>query len=57
VPLSEIAKVADSFSRNEIFSPNDIRGFIGLQPSNDPMADEMRNRNMPDRQLEEGDSW
>jgi hypothetical protein len=48
VPASEIAKMADSFKRNEIVSSNDMRSAIGLRPSSDPKADELRNSNMPD---------
>lgn len=47
VPLSQIADVADKFSRNEILSPNEIRDFMGIAPSDDPKADELRNSNMP----------
>lgn len=47
VPLSEIADIADKFSRNEILSPNEIRGFMGIPPSNDPKADKLMNSNMP----------
>lgn len=42
----QIAEVADKFTRNEIFSPNDMRGVIGFMPSTDPSADELRNRNI-----------
>lgn len=47
VPISEIAEIADKFTRNEIMSSNEIRGAIGLRPSKDPKADELRNSNMP----------
>jgi len=47
VPLSQIAEIADKFSRNEILSSNEIRGFMGLRPSNDPKADQLINSNMP----------
>jgi len=50
VPLSQIAEIADKFSRNEITSPNEIRSIIGLPPSADPKADELRNSNMPNPQ-------
>lgn len=45
--LSELAEIGDKFTRNEILSTNDIRGFIGIPPSDDPKADELRNSNMP----------
>lgn len=46
VPVSEIAEIADKFTRNEIASSNDIRQVIGWKPSNDPKADELRNKNL-----------
>lgn len=46
VPVSSIAEIADKFTRNEIMSPNEIRQIIGMLPSNDPQADELRNRNL-----------
>ena len=48
MPVDEIAEIADTLSRNEIVSANEMRGAIGMKPSNDPMADELRNANMPD---------
>lgn len=47
VPVSEIAKIADTFARNEIMSSNEIRQVIGLKPSLDPKADQLVNSNMP----------
>ena len=46
VPVSELAEIADKFTRNEILSPNEMRQIIGLNPSADPKADELRNRNV-----------
>lgn len=46
VPVSSIAEIADKFTRNEIMSPNEIRQIIGMRPSKDPNADELRNRNL-----------
>lgn len=46
VPVSQIAEIADKFTRNEILSSNDIRAIIGYKPSNDPAADELRNKNL-----------
>lgn len=46
VPVSELAEIADKFTRNEILSPNEMRQIIGLKPSADPKADELRNRNV-----------
>lgn len=47
VPVGQIAEIADKFTRNEILSSNEIRQIIGIQPSSDPKADELRNSNMP----------
>lgn len=44
--VTEIAEIADKFTRNEILSSNEIRGLIGYRPSDDPKADELRNSNL-----------
>lgn len=46
VGVSEIAEIADKFTRNEIMSGNEIRSVIGLKPVDDPRADELRNKNI-----------
>lgn len=46
IPLEKMAEIADKFTRNEIMSPNEIRQIAGLKPSEDPLADELRNRNI-----------
>lgn len=46
VPADKLSEIADKFTRNEILSPNEVRGIIGYQPSDDPKADELRNRNL-----------
>lgn len=46
VPVSQIAEIADKFTRNEIMSSNEIRQIIGMKPSDDPRADELRNKNL-----------
>ena len=46
VPVNEIAGMADTFTRNEIMSSNEFRSVIGRKPSNDPKADELRNKNL-----------
>lgn len=51
VPLENIAEIADKFTRNEIMSSNELRQVIGLKPSKDPKADELRNSNMPQSEL------
>lgn len=47
VPLNNIADIADKFTRNEIMSANEVRSLIGMKPSQDPKADDLRNSNMP----------
>lgn len=46
VPAEKLAEIADKFTRNEILSPNELRAIIGYKPSKDPAADELRNRNI-----------
>ena len=45
-PVSQIADIADKFTRNEILTSNEIRQIIGIKPSDDPKADELRNSNL-----------
>jgi Tfp pilus assembly major pilin PilA len=47
VPMSDLAEMADKFTRNEIVSSNEFRTFIGMKPSKDPKADQLINSNMP----------
>lgn len=46
VPANELANVADKYTRNEVMSGNEIRGILGMKPSKDPRADELRNKNL-----------
>lgn len=46
VPVADLAEIADKFTRNEILSSNEIRQIVGLRPSSDPKADELRNKNL-----------
>lgn len=46
VPVDNIAEIADKFTRNEIMTSNEIRQVIGMKPSSDPNADELRNKNL-----------
>lgn len=46
VPISDLAEIADKFTRNEILSSNEFRGIIGFKPAEDPKADELRNSNL-----------
>lgn len=47
VPAAQLAELADKFTRNEIVSSNEFRGFLRMRPADDPKADELRNSNMP----------
>lgn len=56
VPVNDLAEIADKFTRNEIMTSNEIRQIVGMKPSNDPKADELRNSNItqPDEKPESG---
>ena len=59
VPISQIADIGDKLTRNEILSSNEIRGKIGFKPSNQPGADELRNKNLniSDTQLQNPEQY
>lgn len=46
VSSEKIADIADKFTRNEIMTSNEIRQIVGMKPSKDPNADELRNKNL-----------
>lgn len=46
VPVSKIAEIGDSMTRNEIMTSNEIRQIIGLKPATGQGADELRNKNL-----------
>lgn len=46
VPVGELATIADTLTRNEIATSNEMRQAIGWKPSKDPNADELRNKNL-----------
>jgi hypothetical protein len=46
VPAAALAELADKFTRNEIVTSNEFRAVIGMKPSTDPKADELRNKNL-----------
>lgn len=53
IPVSALADIADKFTRNEILTSNEIRQLIGLKPSADPKADELRNKNINNASAQE----
>jgi hypothetical protein len=56
VPVNEISEIADKFTRNEIMTSNEIRQIVGMKPSDDPKADELRNKNLSEPKSDKTDS-
>lgn len=56
VPVSQLAEIADKFRRNEIMTSNEIRAEIGLRPSSESNANELRNPNLNKSDAEMDDS-
>jgi hypothetical protein len=55
IPISQLADIADTLSRNQIATPNELRPAIGLKPSQEPQASQLVNSNMPlDQQITSG---
>lgn len=46
ISVQTIANIADTFTRNEILTSNEVRQIIGMKPSDDPNADILRNKNL-----------
>lgn len=46
VPVNQMAEITDKFTRNEVVTSNEIRQKIGMKPSSDPKADQLRNSNI-----------
>lgn len=46
VPPNQIAELSDKLTRNEILTSNEVRQILGLLPSDDPNANELRNKNL-----------
>jgi hypothetical protein len=44
--MDQVSNIANSLCRNEVLTPNEVRGILGFKPSEDPNADELRNRNI-----------
>lgn len=52
IPISQLADIADTLSRNQIATPNELRLPLGLKPSKQPQANKLVNSNMPlDQQI------
>lgn len=56
VSVAQIAEIADKMTRNEIMTSNEIRQAVGMKPSSDPKADELRNKNLSEPVGEKSDS-
>lgn len=46
VPIGNVAEIVDKFTRNEVMTSNEIRQELGMKPSKDPKADQLRNSNI-----------
>lgn len=46
IPVTQIATMADTFTRNEILTSNEIRQIVGRTPADDPKADQLVNSNI-----------
>lgn len=52
IPISQLADLVDSLSRNQIVAPNEVRPALGLRPRPEPQANALVNSNMPlDQQI------
>ena len=51
VPVSQLADIADAFTRNEILSSNEFRATIGFKAFDDPRSDQLINKNIPTEQI------
>lgn len=55
VPVGQVAELADTLTRNEILTSNEVRQMIGFKPSDDPKADQLRNANLNQSAEEESE--
>lgn len=46
VPVTQLAEITDKMTRNEVMTSNEIRQVMGMKPSDDPKADQLRNSNL-----------
>ena len=46
VSINSIAEIGEKLVHNEIASPNEVRGMMGLKPSGNPDSNEIRNRDL-----------
>lgn len=58
VSITNLADIGDKLTRNAIVTSNELRSVIGLNPSDQEIADELSNKNMPiDMQLQNGGNY
>lgn len=50
VPTTQLPEMADKLGRNEIVTPNEFRAVLGMQPNDSPESDELRNRNINEKE-------
>lgn len=55
IPVTKIADMSDALSRNAIMTSNELRSKMGMKPSDAPIADELRNKNL-NEEANPGDS-
>lgn len=53
VTINNIADIGDKFTRNEILTSNEVRAIMGMKPSKEPNADELRNKSLYPEDLPE----
>lgn len=46
VSTANLAEMGDKFTRNAIFSSNDMRSIMGVEPSKQPIASQLANKNL-----------
>lgn len=46
ITAGDLANLSDKLTRNEILTSNEVRAIIGMEPSDDPGANELRNKNI-----------
>jgi len=44
--ITTMAEIGDKLTRNEVLTSNELRGKIGMRPSTEPSANELRNKNI-----------
>ena len=46
IPITELADLSNSLSRNEVVTSNELRSVLGFKPSTDPRANQLINSNV-----------